>query len=95
MNAQEYRAALASLGLAQEAFARMVGASPRTGQKWGLGETRIPGPVVMLLRLMLKRPDVRADIEAIGAPATLVRAAKRAAPVVVKGKAKREKARAA
>jgi len=63
MDAREFRGALARLGYSQAGFAGMVGASPRTGQKWALGEARIPGSVVLLLRLMLARPELQHVID--------------------------------
>lgn len=64
MVADEYRSALEKLDFSQEQFARMVGASPRTGQKWALGETRIPGSAALLLRILLARPELVMLIEA-------------------------------
>jgi DNA-binding transcriptional regulator YiaG len=68
MGADEYRVALATLELSQHGLARMVGVSPRTGHKWGLGEARIPGCVALLLRLLLARPELMAVIENMGRP---------------------------
>lgn len=58
MSAEDYRAALDRLGFSQQGFAKAVGASPRTGQKWALGETRLPGTAALLLRLLLARPEL-------------------------------------
>jgi hypothetical protein len=74
MSAEEYRKALAALDWTQQGFARAVGADPRTGQKWALGETRIPGPVVILLRLLLARPELKAVVEGLTPPAPRQRA---------------------
>ncbi len=58
MTAAEFRQAIKAVGFSQHGFAELVGASPRTGQKWALGETRVPGCVVVLLRLLLARPEL-------------------------------------
>ena len=54
MTPNEFRVALADIGYSQERFAELVGASGRTGQKWALGETRLPNAVVILLRIFQK-----------------------------------------
>jgi hypothetical protein len=64
MTAAEYRSAIETLGFTQEGLAIAVGASPRTGQKWALGETRIPGPLALLLRLLLAKPELVSIITA-------------------------------
>jgi hypothetical protein len=43
MSAAEFREAIAALGYSQQRFAVVVGASPRSGQKWSLDEARVPG----------------------------------------------------
>lgn len=63
MSADEYRDAISTLGYSQHAFAKLVGASPRTGQKWALGETRVPGSVALLTRLLLARPELKPVVE--------------------------------
>jgi DNA-binding transcriptional regulator YiaG len=73
MSREEYTAALSRLGYSQEGFARLVGSSPRTGQKWALGETRIPGCVALLLRLLLRLPDPRALADQLGGLPTRTR----------------------
>lgn len=74
MTRDEYRAGLDSLGVTQEDFGRMVGATPRSGQRWALGESRIPGAVAILLRLMVARPELKPVIEDFGAPPVRSRA---------------------
>jgi DNA-binding transcriptional regulator YiaG len=74
MTKEEFKRGIDRIGYSQEGFARLVGASPRTGQKWALGETRIPGAVAILLRLMLARPEIKPVIEDIGAPPVRKRA---------------------
>lgn len=68
MDAAEFRDGLDALGLTQGRFARIVGAAPRTGQKWALGEARIPGSVAILIRLLIARPELLSVVEALGAP---------------------------
>jgi len=71
MTANEYRAALARLGLTQGAAARLLGVEPRTSERWACGVSAIPGPVVRLLwaieryprlagQLLARRGDFRA-----------------------------------
>lgn len=73
MTAEEYRSQIAALGFTQEGFARVVGASPRTGQKWSLGETRVPGCVALLLRLLELRPELVSVVNAMTPPPTRTR----------------------
>lgn len=73
MAAAEYRAALDMLGYSQEGWAEQVGASPRTGQKWALGEARVPGSVAILLRLLISRPELRAVLAEMTPPPTRAR----------------------
>lgn len=49
MTPDEYRAAIARLGLSQVAAGRLLGVDGRTSQKWALGERAVPPPVVLLL----------------------------------------------
>ncbi|MFM7066649.1 MAG: helix-turn-helix domain-containing protein [Gammaproteobacteria bacterium] len=65
MGEAEYRDAIAALGYSQQAFARLVGASPRTGQKWALGETRVPGSVALIIRLLMARPELKPVVESM------------------------------
>ena len=69
MTPEAYRRALAELDYTQEGFAVMLGAAPRTGQKWALGEARIPGSVVLLLRLLQFRPELKSVIDVMSPPA--------------------------
>jgi len=65
MTPDEYRAALKKIGYSQAKFAKLVGATPRTGQKWALGETRIPNLAAILLRLFLAHPKMVKVVEAM------------------------------
>lgn len=58
MTREEYRAALEKLDLAQEEVGRLLGAGGRTSRRWASGETDIPGPVEMHIRLWLSRPEI-------------------------------------
>lgn len=60
MSPDEYRSAIASLGLSQEGAGAWLGIAPRTSQGYALGERPVPKPTAMLLRLLLRlglRPD--------------------------------------
>jgi DNA-binding transcriptional regulator YiaG len=74
MSAQDYREAIDKLGYTQEGFALAVGHDRRTGQKWALGESRIPGPVALLLRLLLARPELVAVVNSMAPPPPRTRA---------------------
>jgi DNA-binding transcriptional regulator YiaG len=53
LSADEFRAALAALGLSQVDAAAALEVDARTVRRWALGERSIPGPVRVALRLML------------------------------------------
>lgn len=55
METEEYRAALDKLGINQQAAGRMFAVGSRTAGRWAQGQARIPGPVALVLRLMLKK----------------------------------------
>jgi DNA-binding transcriptional regulator YiaG len=55
MDKDQYRAAIAALGLSQHMAAALLGVTDRTGRNWALGKTRIPGSVAILLRHCIKR----------------------------------------
>ena len=58
MTRDQYREALAKLGLAQEEVGRLLDVGPRTARRWASGEVPVPGPVEMHVRLWLLRPEV-------------------------------------
>lgn len=58
MTRDQYREALAKLGLAQEEVGRLLDVGPRTARRWASGEVPVPGPVEMHVRLWLRRPEV-------------------------------------
>jgi hypothetical protein len=65
MTSDEYRDALARLGLSQVKAAHLFGSDPRTSRRWALGERDIPICVEIVLRLMLAGKITVADIEAV------------------------------
>lgn len=64
MTANQFRAALDRLGLSQAAAASLVGADPRTGRRWALGERTVPACVAILLRLLIAGKITVTDINA-------------------------------
>jgi hypothetical protein len=54
MTPDQYRKAIAKLGMNQQQAGRWLGIAPRTTQCYALGETRVPEPVAKLLRLVIK-----------------------------------------
>lgn len=52
MTADQFRAALADLGLSLAGFARIAMVDARTVRRWCDGTRAVPGPVVALLRMM-------------------------------------------
>jgi DNA-binding transcriptional regulator YiaG len=52
MTPDQFRAALADLGLSQAGFARIAQVNPRTVRRWCDGTRAVPGPVVALLVMM-------------------------------------------
>lgn len=63
MTANQFRAALDRLELSQAAAAALVGADPRTGRRWALGERAVPECVAVLLRLLINGKITVDDIE--------------------------------
>ena len=59
MTPAELRTALPALGLTQVGFARLARVDPRTVRKWAAGDSRIPGPVVVLIELLKACPEAR------------------------------------
>lgn len=74
MSPEEFRDALAEIGYSQERFSELVGASRRTGQKWALGEARLPNAVVILLQLFRRLPKALQAVEAMQPLPTRARA---------------------
>ena len=63
MSPKEYRKALAALNLSQESAAAPLGIGKRTSQGYALGETVIPGPTAILLRLLVAGKITIEDVE--------------------------------
>ncbi len=55
MTSDEYRQAIAALGLSQMAAATFLEIGERTSRRWASGEVEIPAAVAMLLILMVRR----------------------------------------
>ena len=49
---EQFREAIAALGLSQRAAAKALEVDERTVRKWALGERAIPGPAKVALRCM-------------------------------------------
>lgn len=75
----EYRLALDGLGIANAEFGRLIGVDARTERRWALGEARVPGPVVLLIRLFEARPELLAVARKVEPPEVRSRSKSRAA----------------
>ena len=53
MTPDEYREALARLGLSQVAAARLLGVDERTSRRWAGGERDVPAPAVRFLQYLI------------------------------------------
>lgn len=62
MTANQYRAALARLGLSQVGAARLFGVNDVTSRRWA--KSGVHGTVAILLRLLLAKKITVEDIEA-------------------------------
>jgi hypothetical protein len=65
MTPTEYRAIIAHLGLTQVAAGEFLIGNPRTSRRWASGESAVPQPVALLLRLMVKRGVAPAYVSAL------------------------------
>lgn len=63
MTAKQFQAVIDRLGLSQLGAARLFGADGRTARRWALGERSVPGPVAILLRLLLAGKITTNDID--------------------------------
>lgn len=52
MDASEYRALIAELGLTQVEAARFLGVSDRTSRAWALGQNDVPPAIALFLRYL-------------------------------------------
>lgn len=75
MSREELRSALEKIGWTQVEVAERLGYTGRAGQTWALGERPVPGPVALILRLLLERPELLQVVDAL-APAPKRKAAK-------------------
>jgi DNA-binding transcriptional regulator YiaG len=55
MTPDQFRVAIANLGLSQVGFARLAMVDARTVRRWCDGTRAVPGPVVALLGMMNKQ----------------------------------------
>ncbi len=55
MTSEELKAGLKRLGLSQQKLARSIAVSVGNIKKWSQGKARIPGPAVLLIRLMIEK----------------------------------------
>lgn len=63
MTSDQYRKAIAALGLSQVAAGHFLIGNPRTSRRWALGESKVPKSVAMLLRLMVRLKLNVEDVE--------------------------------
>jgi hypothetical protein len=54
MTPEQFRLAIERLGLSQVRAARLFGANERSARRWATGETDIPIPVELCLKLMVR-----------------------------------------
>lgn len=58
MTADEYRAALAALGLSQARLGRILGLDKSTPNRWAMGTGEVPSAVVLLLGAWQAHPEL-------------------------------------
>ncbi len=68
MTKDELRSALDRLGWTQVDLALRLGYTGRAGQTWALGERPVPGPVALMLRLLIARPELLQVIDGMAPP---------------------------
>lgn len=68
MTPNQYRAAIAALGLSQVRAAKFLGIAERTSRSYALGEFPVPRVVAMLLSIMVSRQIVPSDLEQTTVP---------------------------
>lgn len=60
-SAEDFRKAIADLGLTQVEAAEVLEVDTRTVRRWALGERAVPGPVRVALRFMAQLRALQAD----------------------------------
>jgi hypothetical protein len=63
MTPNQYRTAIAKLGLSQRGAAAFLKIGERTSRRWALGESPIPEGYAMLLRLMVRLNLAPVDVD--------------------------------
>ena len=63
MTANQYRAAIARLGLSQVQAGKLLGVMPRQSRRWIAGDAAIPESAAKLLRLMVAGKLTIEDVE--------------------------------
>jgi DNA-binding transcriptional regulator YiaG len=53
MTADEYRAAIETLGLSQVAASKLLGVDERTSRRWANGERDVPPPAARFLKYLI------------------------------------------
>lgn len=59
------RNAIAATTKSDRAFAKLIWVDERTVRRWVAGEREIPGPVLVLCRLLIARPTLMALLQKI------------------------------
>jgi hypothetical protein len=62
MTPDQYRDAIARLGLSQVEAGRFLGVDARSSRRWALGEAKIPDAVSLLLSLMVRKKLQPSDV---------------------------------
>ncbi len=60
MSPQQYRDAIAQLGMSQVRAGEFLIGNPRTSRRWASGDSPVPRSVALLLRLMIEH-DIRPE----------------------------------
>ncbi len=60
MSPQQYRDAIAQLGMSQVRAGEFLIGNPRTSRRWASGDSPVPRSVALLLRLMIEH-DIKPD----------------------------------
>jgi hypothetical protein len=63
MTPQQFRDAIAKLGLSQERAGLWLGLSRRQGQRYATGEQKIPEPVAKFVRLVINLDLAPIDVD--------------------------------